>query len=122
MGGPPVAIIYDGACPLCRGSVAWIRARDRGGVFDFVPFQDPGFAERFPQVPLPACEQAVTLVLPDGSLRSGADALPEILRRLPRWRLLAPLVGWRPARPLARRVYNHIAATRLRDTGNRPDA
>ena len=122
MGGSRVAVIYDGACPLCRGSVAWIRARDRGGAFDFVPFQDPGFAERFPRVPRPACEQAVTLVLPDGSLRSGADALPEILRRLPRWRLLAPLVGWRPARPLARRVYDHIAATRLRDTGNRPDA
>jgi predicted DCC family thiol-disulfide oxidoreductase YuxK len=116
--GPRIAVIYDGACPLCRGSVEWIRTRDRAGAFAFVPFQDPGFAERFPQVPLPACEQAVTLVLPDGSLRSGADALPEILRRLPRWRLLAPLLGWRAVRPLARRVYNHIAARRLRDTGS----
>jgi len=122
VGGPRVAVIYDGACPLCRGSVAWIRARDRGGAFDFVPFQDPGFAERFPQVPLPACEQAVTLVLPDGSLRSGADALPEILRRLPRWRLLAPVLAWRALRPPARWVYRRIASRRLRDTGNRPDA
>jgi YVTN family beta-propeller protein len=67
VGGPRTAVIYDGACPLCRGSVEWIRTRDRAGAFAFVPFQDPGFAERFPQVPLPACEQAVTLVLPDGS-------------------------------------------------------
>lgn len=123
--GPPAGrgrpdrttIIYDGDCPLCRGSVAWIRTRDRTGAFDFVPFQQPGFEGRFPQVPRAVCEAGVTLVRPDGSVASGADALPDVLRELPRWRRLAPVLGARALRPLARCVYNRIASHRLRDVG-----
>lgn len=97
--------------------MAWIRARDRAGAFEFVPFQDPRFEERFPQVPRAVCEAAVTLVRPDGSVASGADALPEILRPLPRWRRLAPVLGAPALRPLARWIYKRIATHRLRDIG-----
>lgn len=117
---PRATLIYDGRCQLCRNSVAWIRARDAGRAFDFVPCQEPGLEARFPQVPRAACERAVTLVLSDGSQYSGADALPHILREIPRWRALAPLLTRRALRPLAARLYGFIATRRLRDSETLP--
>ncbi|HEY7723742.1 MAG TPA: DCC1-like thiol-disulfide oxidoreductase family protein, partial [Anaeromyxobacteraceae bacterium] len=38
---PPRIVLYDGACALCTGSVAWLVARDRGGLLRFAPLQGP---------------------------------------------------------------------------------
>lgn len=113
-------LIYDGACQLCRNCVAWVRRRDARQAFEFVAFQDPGLAIRFPQVPRAVCERAVVLVDPDGSWRSGADALPGLLRELPGWRALAAPLSWRALRPLAAWLYGLIATRRFRDSGTPP--
>src|SRR2546427_5408743 len=39
--------------------------------------------ERYPQITDEACMAAMQLVLPDGRVLSGADAAPEIIRRIP---------------------------------------
>ena len=54
------------------------------------------------------------LVLPDGRVLAGADAAPEILRRIPRWRWIASFFALPGARPVARRVYGWIARNRMR--------
>ncbi len=54
------------------------------------------------------------LVLPDGRVLAGADAVPEILRRIPRWRWLAGLLALPPVRSLSRRVYRWVADNRMR--------
>src|SRR5690242_20858740 len=80
-------LIYDGDCGFCRSIVARVQAWDREHALRYVPFQDGAAVARF-GVPLPALAAAMHLVLPDGRVFAGADAAPEILRRLPgkRWR------------------------------------
>ena len=106
-------LIYDGECGFCRRCVALVQRADRGHRLDVVPFQDQERVARF-GIPLPALAAAMHLVLPppDGRVLAGADAAPEILRLLPRWRWLAGVFRVPGVRPVARRMYGWIARQR----------
>jgi predicted DCC family thiol-disulfide oxidoreductase YuxK len=104
-------LIYDGACGFCRRSVDLVRRWDREQRITLIPFQDQARVAAF-AIPLPALAAAMHLLLPDGRVLAGADAVPEILRLLPRkgwwaWAFRAP-----GALPVARRVYAWIARRR----------
>jgi predicted DCC family thiol-disulfide oxidoreductase YuxK len=79
-------LIYDGDCGFCRYWIARWRRRI-GERIEYVPLQDPSVAERFPTLPSRDLKEAVHLILPDGSVRSGAAAVFEALavadKRLP---------------------------------------
>lgn len=109
--GVSATLIYDGECGFCRAIVARVRDWDREHAMRYVPFQDGGAVARF-GVPLPALAAAMHLVLPDGRVFAGADAAPEILRRLPGKRWLAAGFALPGVRPAARRVYAWIARRR----------
>jgi len=111
MDGDGATLIYDGACALCRDAVELVRRWDRAGRFTYVPFQD-GVRAAATGVPLPALAAAMHLVLPDGRAYAGADAAPEILRRLPGKAWLAAPLALPGAMALARRLYAWIAARR----------
>jgi predicted DCC family thiol-disulfide oxidoreductase YuxK len=76
-----------------------------------VPFQDAATVARFGIV-LPALAAAMHLILPDGRVYAGADAVPEILRLLPGKRWLALPFRVPGVLRIARRVYARIAARR----------
>jgi predicted DCC family thiol-disulfide oxidoreductase YuxK len=57
---------------------------------------------------------AMQLVLPDGRVLSGADAVPELLRRVRGWRWIAALFGIPPVRPVTRRLYAWVARSRMK--------
>lgn len=104
-------VIFDGACGLCLRAVQRLRAWDREHRLVFVPFQNEQAVRHF-GLALPALAAAMHLVLPDGRVFSGADAVPELGRLLPgkrwwTWGFAVPGV-----RPLARRVYGRIARRR----------
>src|SRR3989442_11648218 len=105
-------LIYDGECGMCRALVARLAAWDREHRIALVPFQDEAAVARF-GIGLPALAAAMHLVLPDGRVSPGADAVPELLRLLPgakRWvRLVFTVPG---GRPLARRGYRWVAERR----------
>jgi predicted DCC family thiol-disulfide oxidoreductase YuxK len=105
-----VTLIYDGECGLCRRAVDRVRAWDRSGRFTYVAFQDPA-VERF-GIALPALAAAMHLVLPDGRVFAGADAVPQILRRLPGKGWLAWMFVVPGVLPVARRAYRRIAERR----------
>jgi predicted DCC family thiol-disulfide oxidoreductase YuxK len=109
--GPGPTLIYDGDCSLCSQAVALLRRWDREQVLRFVPFQDGAAVARF-GIALPALAAAMHLVLPDGRVYAGADAVAELLRLLPGKRWLAPWFRVPGVMPLARRVYARIAARR----------
>jgi len=116
--GQAVAIatlIYDGDCAMCRASALWImrRALSRGAL-EILPCRSRVRAERFPQVPETGCLTAMQLVLPDGRVLSGADAVPELLRRIRGWGWAAGVFAVPGLRPLARRAYAWIARNRMR--------
>lgn len=105
------ALIYDGECGLCRRAVALVRRWDRERRLRYIPFQDEEATREF-GLALPALAAAMHLVLPDGRVFAGADAVPELGRLLPGkrwwvWGFAAPGV-----RRLARRVYARIARNR----------
>jgi len=105
-------LIYDGECGICRAFVARLSAWDREHRITLVPFQDEAAVARF-GIGLPALAAAMHLVLPDGGVSAGADAVPELLRLLPgakRWLRLVFAVP--VVRPLARRVYRWVAERR----------
>lgn len=65
--------------------------------------------------------QAMQLVLADGRILSGADAVPELLRRVRGWRWVAAVFGLPPLLPFTRRLYAWIARHRMRlSCGLRP--
>jgi len=110
---PPTdpTLIYDGECGICRQAVALLERWDREHVLRFVPFQDAPRVARF-GIALPALAAAMHLILPDGRVYAGADAVPELLRLFPGKRWLAPLFRIPGVLRLARRIYAWIALRR----------
>jgi len=113
----PAVLIYDAECSMCRASALWLLRRALAGGaerLEILPCRSPVRRERFPAITDEVCMQAMQLVLPDGRVLAGADAAPEILRLIPRWRSVAWLFALPAARPVARRVYAWIARNRMR--------
>jgi predicted DCC family thiol-disulfide oxidoreductase YuxK len=81
----PAVIIYDGQCPVCQKTVAWIRENMLKDSFEMVPCQSEEARKRFPFVEQAICMQAMQLVLPEGKVLGGEKALPEIVKRLKRF-------------------------------------
>lgn len=104
-------LIYDGDCGICQQAVARLRRWDREHVLRFVPFQDQAAVRAF-GIELPALAAAMHLILPDGRVFAGADAVPELLKLFPGKRWLAPLFWIPGVLPIARRIYARIAARR----------
>ena len=110
----PAVLIYDGDCAMCRGSALWLmRLAMSGGQLEILPARSAPRRLRFPHLTDEACMTAMQLVLPDGRVLAGADAMPELLRRIPRWRRLAALFDVPGMRPLGRVVYAWIARNRM---------
>jgi predicted DCC family thiol-disulfide oxidoreductase YuxK len=117
--GPALAeravLIYDGECAACRASALWImRLATSGGALEILPWRSAPRRERFPQVSDAMCVTAMRLVLPDGRVLSGADAAPELLRRIRGLGWLVAALALPGARPAARRLYAWLARRRFR--------
>jgi predicted DCC family thiol-disulfide oxidoreductase YuxK len=98
------------------------------GQLEILPCRSGPRRARFPQITDERCMRAMQLVLPDGRVLEGADAVPELLRRIPRWRGAAAVLALPGVRGVARRAYAWIAANRMRiscavaDRGGPPQA
>ena len=65
-------LVYDNDCDFCRYWVAqWQHAT--GDRIDYAPFQE--VAAEFPEIPLSAFENSVQLILQNGTVLSGAEAV-----------------------------------------------
>ena len=115
MTGAPAVLVYDAECPMCRASALWLmRLAIRAGQLEILPCRSPVRARRFPALTEEQCLTAMQLVLPDGRIVAGADAVPELLRRIPSLRWLAAVFALPPLRPFSRRGYAWIARNRMR--------
>ncbi len=108
-------LIYDAECPMCRASALWLmRLALSQHRLEILPCRAGVRATRFPQISEAACLTAMQLVLPDGRVLAGADAVPELLRRIRGLGWLAAVFALPGMRPLARLVYGWIARNRMR--------
>ena len=112
---PAGRVLYDGACPRCRASMAWIGAADPDRVVEPIDLTAVDVRTIHPSLTKEACLKAMHLVRSDGRVSAGYDAVLGLARWVPLFWPLA-LVGWIP--PVAwpgRLVYNRVAAARPRD-------
>lgn len=112
--GARAVVIYDGTCRLCQDGVSWISRRARRGEFEFLPCQAAERRARFPWMQERVCLEAIQLVLRDGRVLAGADAIPEIMRGLRGWRWLAGVFRLPGMGLLAPRLYAWLARRRHR--------
>jgi len=111
----PATLIYDAECAMCRASALWLMRRAlSSGALEILPCRAGVRRARFPQVTEEACLTAMQLVLPDGRILSGADAVPELLRRIRGWGWVAGAFALPGIRPVGRRVYAWVARNRMR--------
>ncbi len=112
---PSGRVLYDGACPRCRASMAFISAGDPDRVVDPVDLTAVDVASIHASLTKEACLRSMHLVHRDGRVEVGYWAVMRLLAWTP---LTAPLalvrflpgVSW-----VGQRVYDRIAASRPRD-------
>jgi len=107
-----VVLIYDGQCPVCRKTIAWIRENMRKDAFEMLTCQAEEARQRFPDIKQAVCMQAMQLVLPDGQVLAGEKALPEILKRLKRFSPAAALFALPGSEVISRSFYRWFADNR----------
>lgn len=112
---PSGRVLYDGACPRCRASMALIAAGDPDRVIEPVDLTAVNVASIHPSLTRAACLKAMHLVRADGRIDVGYDAVAT----LGRWVPLFAALGWMASLPLFSRIghraYNALAASRPRD-------
>ena len=117
----PYLLVYDAESAACRHLVDWIQLRDRTGLVVSFPFQNgelvrvaPELAGRPLQFEIHAVDTGNRCVW------AGAEVLPQLMRRLPRWRIVAPLLSLPGVSSLVGRIYRRFAAGRYRLSGRTP--
>ena len=113
----PIVVVYDGDCAFCCGQVARLRRMDRRGVFELVPRQHEGLDKRFPRLREGDFNTGMRVILPDGSIHVGADAVHQIARQLPVVGRLTWLYNVPGINALARGAYAVVARYRYRLSG-----
>jgi predicted DCC family thiol-disulfide oxidoreductase YuxK len=112
---PSLKVLFDGACPRCRASMALVTAADPDRVVEPIDLTSVDVRGIHPALTREACMELMHVVNRDGRLTAGFDAVRSLSAWLPLFWPLA-VIGWFPGVAWAgRRVYNHLAATRPRD-------
>ena len=115
MGSHTAVLIYDAECPVCRAAADWVRRNAAvPDAFEFLPCRSEGTRTRFPTIEESACLRAMHLVLADGTILAGEQALPEILRRTRRYRRAAGLFRLPGVEIVSRLTYRAFADRRHR--------
>lgn len=109
-----LTVLYDGACSLCRGSVARLRRMDHGGRVAVMDLHDPQASVKFPQVDREEAMRLMQAVDSTGKVYSGVDAWARIGLSLPAWKLLAWILLVPGIHFIAGLVYAWVARNRYR--------
>jgi len=116
-----LAILYDGACEMCRTSVAAIEKFDSSGKIEPIDLHNPEARAKFPSLEMTDLLEELHAVDDQGTVYRGARAINEILRRQPGLKGLLAYAWYIPGYAwLADRQYKRIAASRYqRDASGR---
>ena len=111
---PKFTLLFDGACGLCRASIARVRRLDRRGHIELLDLHDPEAPRRFPQVNREEAMRLMQAVDSQGRVYSGVDAWARIGMSLPGWKYLAWALMIPGIRFAAAKVYAWVARNRYR--------
>jgi len=112
---PSGQILYDGGCPKCRASMAFLTAGDPDRVLDPVDLNAVDVASIHPSLTKEECLKSMHLVRSDGRVEKGYEAVMTALGWTPMFWPMS-LARFVPGvAPIGRRVYDRVASTRSRD-------
>ena len=108
-----LAVLYDGACEMCRAVAAGILRYDNSDALELLDFHDSAAREQFPELKLADLLYELHVVDDEGHVYRGARAVNWILRRQSGLRGLLAYLWYFPGYAwLADRQYKAIAAAR----------
>ncbi len=106
-------VVYDGHCKVCGRMVRVLAKWDRDHKLEIVPSQQPGVRERFPWIPARSYAESMQVVrTSDGKTWQAAGALEELIKALPKGRLVSWLFKIPFVRPLVDTLYRWFARNR----------
>jgi predicted DCC family thiol-disulfide oxidoreductase YuxK len=120
---PRPILLFDDECGVCRRIAGWVRrsARLETGQSSIVvrPIgSDPGALRALnPDLDIWTAYATIHVVMPDGSMKLGGEAIAEVLRSLPRakwfaWSFAITIFGFRPFQMLLNLAYAVLADVR----------
>ncbi len=114
----PYTMLYDGNCRMCRQQAEWVAMYDEQRQIELLDANSTAARERFPQISHEEAMGQLHVVGPDGTIYRGAEAVRELLLRLPALRGLGELMSLPGALTVAEPIYNFIARNRYLFGGN----
>jgi predicted DCC family thiol-disulfide oxidoreductase YuxK len=116
-------LLFDDQCGVCRHIASWVRklARDpQGGssIIDRPIGNDPKMLRSLnPDLDIWDAYATIHVVMPDGSMRLGGEAVAEVLRQLPEtrwftWMFAISILGLQPFQALLNWAYAILADVR----------
>ncbi len=112
---PAGRLLFDGACPRCRASLALISAADPDRMIEPLDLTAVDLSKVHPSLSREACMKAMHMVQTDGTVFVGYDAVVIVGRMLPLFWPAAVIGGLPGIRQAGRIVYQKIADSRPRD-------
>lgn len=107
-------VIFDGNCSFCLRQVDRLRRWDSGGRLSFRSLHDPETARLYPDLSHDQLMRQMYVVDQQGRRHAGAESLRYLCRRLPRLRVLAPLLHIPFSMPAWQWLYQQVAQRRYR--------
>lgn len=108
-----IRVFYDGKCGLCRREIEHYKRIAPDGLFEWVDITVDASSLEGLGVTYADGLKLLHAQDPQGKLHVGVDAFILIWQQIPRWRLLASIVGARFVRPIANIAYRAFAAWRF---------
>jgi predicted DCC family thiol-disulfide oxidoreductase YuxK len=120
---PTPVLLFNDECGVCRRIARWVAksARSKSGEVSIIerPIGDDPEALRLlnPELDIWEAYATIHLLMPDGSMKRGGEAVAEVLRRLSNTRWLArsfsvSVLGFRPFQSVLNLAYTVLADTR----------
>jgi predicted DCC family thiol-disulfide oxidoreductase YuxK len=108
-------VIYDGDCKVCDRTIKLLTKWDANHQLEIISSQAPGVHARFPWIPSRAYMESVQVIrTSDGKTWQAAAALEELLKVLPKGRMISWLFKIPFVRPLADGFYRWFARNRYK--------
>lgn len=106
-----LTVYYDGACPLCRNEIAFLRKLDRKERIRFLDVSPPDAGA---YCPLPKAQllSRFHVMRSDGKIVEGAEAFTELYSVFPLLIWLRPIGRFPPTRWLLDRLYDGFLVLR----------
>ena len=120
---PKPILLFDDQCSVCRHIAWWVRklAKDQAGastILDLPIGNNPKMLRSLnPDLDIWDAYATIHVVMPDGTMKLGGEAVAEVFRRLPKtswftWTFAISVLGFRPFQTILNFSYTLLADVR----------